>query len=248
MRKHRPYVIGLTGNIACGKSLVLRELAARGAETIDADEVARDVTRPGSPVLKAITEAFGEGVIRPDGSLDRRALGTIVFRDPAALERLEALTHPAILAEIRRRLAESTRPVVVIDAIKLFESSLASDCDEVWVVTCRPEQQLARLMARNGLSEEEALARIRAQPPQEEKVARADRVIDNSGSIEETRRQVDALWQEVLAKLRAIAPDLAYELPSFYTVAEQPSRGKENDRDGSAETHLDAGGSTRPAR
>jgi dephospho-CoA kinase len=201
VRKGRPYVIGLTGNIACGKSLVLRELAARGAETIDADQVARELTEPGSPILARIVEAFGHDILRPDGSLDRRALGAIVFRDPEALRRLEAITHPAIVAEIRRRVAQSTHPVVVVDAIKLFESSLASDCDEVWVVTCRPEQQLARLMARNGLSEEEALARIQAQPPQAEKVARADRVIDNSGSIEETRRQVEALWQEVLAKL-----------------------------------------------
>ncbi|MCX7622943.1 MAG: dephospho-CoA kinase [Thermomicrobium sp.] len=207
--RRRPYIIGLTGNIACGKSSVLRELAALGAETIDADQVARELTEPGSPILEEIAREFGPAVLRPDGSLDRRALGAIVFRDPVALRRLEAITHPAIVAEIRRRVARSDRPVVVIDAIKLFEASLARDCDEVWVVTCRPEQQLARLMARNGLSEEEALARIRAQPPQEEKVARADRVIDNSGSLEETQRQVHALWREILAKIGRLAPDAA---------------------------------------
>ncbi len=240
MTRRRPYVIGLTGNIACGKSLVLRELATRGAETIDADQVAREVTEPGSPVLAAIVQEFGTGILQPDGSLDRRALGAIVFRDPDALRRLEAITHPAILAEIRRRVAASERPVVVIDAIKLFESSLARDCDEVWVVTCRPDQQLARLMARNGLTEEEALARIRAQPPQEEKVTRADRVIDNSGSIEETRRQVAALWQEVLARIgRRDDPALAEPSSPTYTAAERPGSRKEHD-DGSAETDPDA--------
>jgi len=239
--RRRPYVIGLTGSIACGKSLVLRELAARGAETIDADEVARDVTGPGSPVLAAIVQEFGTEILRPDGSLDRRALGAIVFRDPEALRRLEAITHPVIVRTIRQRVAASRRPVVVIDAIKLFESSLASDCDEVWVVTCRPEQQLARLMARNGLTEEEALARIRAQPPQEEKVSRADRVIDNSGSIEETRRQVATLWQEVLARIGCgDDPTLAEPSSPTYTAAEQRSDREEDGRDASAETDPDA--------
>uniref|UniRef100_A0A7C5VYX3 Dephospho-CoA kinase n=1 Tax=Thermomicrobium roseum TaxID=500 RepID=A0A7C5VYX3_THERO len=246
----RPYVIGLTGNIACGKSLVLRELAALGAETIDADQVAREVTTPGSPVLAAITETFGQDVLRPDGTLDRRALGAIVFRDPEALRRLEAITHPVIVAEIRRRVAESNRPVVVIDAIKLFESSLASDCDEVWVVTCRPDQQLARLMARDALSEEEALARIRAQPPQEEKIARADHIIDNSGSIEATRQQVQTLWHEVLAKLGETgSPVLARSSPSSYTAntRHEGERG-EGMRDEDTQTNIDAGGGTSSSR
>jgi len=224
----RPYVIGLTGNIACGKTLVLRELAALGAETIDADEVARTLVQPGSPVLAKIVEAFGPSILLPDGSLDRR---------------------PVIVAEIRRRIAETERPVFVIDAIKLFESSLARDCDEVWVVTCTPEQQLTRLMSRNGLSEEEALVRIRAQPPQEEKIARADRVIDNSGTIDETRRQVRKLWQEVLRKLGYPQPSsLADRDVSPYTAGERTDQTeRRDDRDGTAETEPDAGGSPRPA-
>ncbi|MCS7051219.1 MAG: dephospho-CoA kinase [Thermomicrobium sp.] len=246
----RPYVIGLTGNIACGKSLVLRELETLGAETIDADQVARRVTAPGSPVLAAIVAAFGSSILRPDGSLDRRALGAIVFRDPEALRQLEAITHPVIVAEIRRRIAESDRPVVVIDAIKLFESSLARECDEVWVVTCRPDQQLARLMHRDGLSEEEALARIRAQSPQEEKVARADRVIDNSGSIEATRQQVRTLWQRVLVKL-ATRPDSALAdatLPS-YTASTHPQRAtEESGQDAETQADTDTRGSTGTAR
>ncbi len=246
----RPYVIGLTGNIACGKSLVLRELAALGAETIDADQVARDVMAPGSSVLEAITETFGPDVLRPDGTLDRRALGAIVFRDPEALRRLEAITHPVIVAEIRRRVEESNRRVVVIDAIKLFESSLASDCDEVWVVTCRPEQQLARLIARDALSEEEALARIRAQPPQEEKIARADRVIDNSGSMEVTRQQVQALWREVLAKTDGTdCPMLAgSSRPSYTANASHVGESKEDIQDEEADTDVNACGGTGTAR
>ncbi len=190
----RPYVIGLTGNIACGKSLVLRTLAELGAETIDADQVAREVMSRQSAVLAEVARAFGPEILNPDGSLDRRALARIVFSDPQQLARLEAIVHPPVVELIRQRVAESRSPVVVIDAIKLFEASLASDCDEVWVVTCTPEQQLARLMARDRVSVEEALLRIRAQPPQEEKVRRADRVIDNSGTIEETLAQVRAAW------------------------------------------------------
>ena len=197
MSRARPYVIGLTGNIACGKSLVLRTLAELGAETIDADQVSREVMSQGSPVLEEVARAFGPEILNADGSLNRRALARIVFSDPEQLARLEAIVHPPVVELIRRRVAESRSPVVVIDAIKLFEAGLAGDCDEVWVVTCTPEQQLARLMARDRISEEEALLRIRAQPPQEEKVRRADRVIDNSGTIEDTLAQVRAAWENL---------------------------------------------------
>lgn len=192
----RPYVIGLTGNIACGKSLVLRTVEGLGAEAIDADRIAREVTSE-PEVIQEIARAFGPQVLTADGSLDRRALARIVFSDPEQLALLERIVHPPVVARIRERLASSRRPVVVIDAIKLFEAGLADDCDEVWVVTCRPEQQLQRLMARDGLSEEEAWLRIRAQPPQEEKVRRADRIIDNSGSVEETVDQVRVAWENL---------------------------------------------------
>ena len=193
-RSPRPYLIGLTGNIACGKSTVLAQLAGYGAEVIDADRVVHELQRPGQPVWAAIREAFGTGVLAPDGALDRRALGAIVFADPAALARLESLTHPAVREWIEARVAASRAPVVVIDAIKLLESGLADGCDEVWVVTCPPEQQLARLMARNGFAEEEARRRIAAQPPQAQKVARADLVIANDGTLEELRARVAAAW------------------------------------------------------
>jgi dephospho-CoA kinase len=192
---NRPYRIGLTGNIACGKSTVLQELQRLGAAVLDADAVAHQVMRKGTTVHAAIAAAFGPGILAPDGEIDRRALGAIVFGDPAALSRLEAIVHPAVVAATERWLAEVTAEVAVIDAIKLIEAGIADRCDEVWVVTCPPEEQARRLQAYRGLSEEEAWTRIRAQPPQEEKVARADVVIDNGGHASRTRTQVRAAWR-----------------------------------------------------
>lgn len=194
----QPYLIGLTGNIACGKSTVLARLAELGADVIDADRVAHELMEPGEPVWAAVREAFGLGVLTPEDRIDRRKLGAIVFNDPAALRWLEALTHPAVRARIHERITAATArsvPVVVIDAIKLFEGGLANRCDENWVVTCTPDRQLTRLMARNGFGEAEARQRIAAQSPQAEKVARADVVIDNSGTLAATYAQVDAAWR-----------------------------------------------------
>jgi dephospho-CoA kinase len=191
-------ILGLTGNIACGKSTVLRRLAKLGAGVIDADAVTRELQRRGQPAFAAIVAAFGPEVVGPDGELNRRALGNRVFADKAALARLEGLVHPLVRTEIARRLATLPQPAIVIDAIKLLESPLVQYCREIWVVTCTPEQQVARLVAHRGLSEEEAWLRVRAQAPQAEKVARATVVIDNSGSIRHTRRQVDAAWARLV--------------------------------------------------
>lgn len=192
----RPVWIGLTGNIACGKSTVARMLAEKGAYVIDADAVAHEVIRKGTPAYEAILQRFGGGILGPDGEIDRRRLGEIVFRDPEALRDLEAIVHPAVIQEIQRRiLAHSEAPAVVIEAIKLLESGFARACDTLWVVTCSEAEQLRRLMHDRGLTEEEAWVRIRAQPPQAEKVRYADVVIDNSGDLEATRRQVEAAWQ-----------------------------------------------------
>ena len=193
-------VIGLTGNIACGKSTVLRRLAARGAGVIDADAVTRDLQRRGQPGFDATVALFGPEVIGPDGELDRRAIGNRVFADPPALARLEAAIHPLVRTEIARQLATLPTPVIVIDAIKLLESPLVHYCREIWVVTCTPEQQVARLTTSRGLSEAEARLRVQAQPPQEEKVARATVVIDNSGTIAATLRQVDAAWEQLVTR------------------------------------------------
>jgi dephospho-CoA kinase len=194
-------VIGLTGNIACGKSLVLNELRELGAETFDADLVAHEVMRHGTSAWHAIVDRFGAGVVGDDGEINRRALGAIVFADPAALEALDQIVHPATVAAIRERVERLSGGVAVIDAIKLFEAGLNSDCDEIWVVDCAREQQIERLMRRNNLPRDVAIERIDAQPPQSEKRARADHVIDNSGAPDAAVAAVHTLWDAMLSRI-----------------------------------------------
>ncbi len=196
------YIIGLTGNIATGKSTVAHMLEELGAAVIDADQVAHSVMAPGSEAWAAIRQAFGPGVIAADGTVDRRALGAIVFADPVALARLEAIVHPAVGRALRRRLAALRRQpepprVVVIEAIKLLEGGLAHLCDAVWLVVAPREVQIARLRETRSLSREEATARIDAQPPAEPKRALADVVITNDGSLAHLRAQVYEAWQKI---------------------------------------------------
>lgn len=193
-----PYIIGLTGNIATGKSTVARMLSDLGATVIDADRVAHEVMRAGTPVHRAVVEAFGPEILRPDGEIDRARLGARVFSDPQALAQLEAIVHPAVLEEVARRIAAAPTPVVVVEAIKLIESGLAEAFDALWVTTCSFEEQVRRLMADRGLSRQDAQQRVHAQPPQEAKIARADVVISTNGSLEETRAQVEAAWRALL--------------------------------------------------
>jgi dephospho-CoA kinase len=211
MKQQGLYLIGLTGNIACGKSTVLAMLSAVGARTIDADRVTHRVQQPGTPVYQQIVAALGPQIVSaPGGPIDRRKLGDLVFSSPTALQRLERIVHPAVRAEIWswvegviRSGGHGTReqprssPVAVIDAIKLLEAGWREHLDAVWVVTCPREQQLERLMTTRGLSRAEAEKRIDAQPPQSQKVAQADVVIDNSGTQAATRAQVDAAWAHI---------------------------------------------------
>jgi len=162
--------------------------------------VAHEVMRAGTPVHAQIVETFGPEVLAPDGEIDRARLGAIVFADPAALARLEAIVHPATLEAIRRRIAATSASVVVVEAIKLIEAGMADACDNVWVTTCRPKQQIYRIMGGRGLSRAEAEQRVRAQPPQEEKIARADVVIDTSGKLSRTRAQVQAAWRRLVSR------------------------------------------------
>jgi dephospho-CoA kinase len=192
-----PLLIGLTGNIGTGKSTVAGMLAELGAEVIDADKVAHEVMRAGTPAHAAVVAAFGLGVLASDGEIDRKRLGALVFTDPTALARLEAIVHPATVDAIRRRIGTTSAGVVVLEAIKLIEAGLADACDAVWVTTCPPRQQVYRIVGGRGLSRAEAEQRVRAQPPQEEKIARADVVIDNSGSLSRARAQVQAAWERL---------------------------------------------------
>lgn len=196
------YVIGLTGNIATGKSTVLKMLAKLGAEIIDADKIAHQVMEPGEPVYEAVVAAFGPRILRDDGTMDRAVLGEIVFNDPEALKRLERLTHPAVQEVIAQRLMETDAPVVVIEAIKLIEAGMHAQSDAVWIVTAPREQQIQRLMQTRHLSRTEAETRIDAQPPIEPKFSLADVVIENSGTIEDLWRQVQAAWQRIPGEVR----------------------------------------------
>jgi dephospho-CoA kinase len=191
------YLIGLTGNIATGKSTVANMLADLGATVIDADALVHDLQRKGTPVYDDIVAAFGPGILDPAGEIDRKVLGAIVFADPAQLRRLESIVHPAVLIESMRRITEASTPVIVYEAIKLIEAGRVEMCDALWVVTARSEVQLQRLMRDRHMSEAEAQQRIAAQPPQSDKIEQATVVIDNSGSLEETRQQVTSAFRAI---------------------------------------------------
>ncbi len=201
--------IGLTGPIGCGKSTVARWLGELGAAVIDADRVARDVTAPGTDTLRQVAATFGTGLLRADGSLDRGALGRIVFTDPAALAALEAIVHPAVRPAIVEAIANAERegaPAVAIEAIKLVEGGLAELCDEVWLITCARDEQAERVRARlaaQGADPGDADARIEAQDDMVRRVGpSATRVIDTTGSLDETRAHVFAAWSAAMAAAR----------------------------------------------
>ncbi len=200
--------VGLTGGIASGKSFVADILVSCGAVVINADLLAREVVAPGEPAYRAIVEVFGDGVVLPDGSLDRKALGRIVFADAAARKVLEQITHPAI-AERAARLIERERqrgtPAVFYEVPLLIEAGLVATVDEVWVVSVSREVQLERLMKRDGISREEALRKIAAQMPLHEKAAYADVIIDNSGLREETAHRVRREWERLWKRLAEVS-------------------------------------------
>lgn len=188
-------VIGLTGNLGCGKSTVAGMLRDLGVAHIDADAVAREIRQNDGEVRAAIERRFG--------TLDARELGTIVFRDPAALRDLEAILHPPIRDAVRARLAElaqANMPATVVEVIKLLESPLHDACDETWVVRCEEADAIRRVAEARGLSETEARDRIRNQSSQATKVAAADVVIDGSAPLDVTRAQVEAALAALMAK------------------------------------------------
>lgn len=185
------YLIGLTGNIATGKSAVARILAELGAYVIDADALVHQLQRRGTSLHAAIVAEFGPGILDTAGEIDRARLGARVFADPAALARLEAIVHPAVNQEIEQQISRlPANQIIVIEAIKLIETNWHTRCNALWVVTASYQTQLERLMRTRGLTEAQARLRIEAQPPQSEKIALADVVIDNNGSLEHTRAQV----------------------------------------------------------
>jgi dephospho-CoA kinase len=195
-------IVGLTGNIATGKSVVMRMAGDRGALTIDADEVVHHLLDTDSRIQEGIAAAFGHTVRRDDGTIDRTALGAIVFSDPDALRRLELIVHPAVRQQIIQQVDESEAHIVMIEAIKLLEGELVEMVDQVWVTRAPQRTQIERLVVCRGMDVETATLRVNAQHSQEAKVARADLVIDTDGSMAATRSQFEVAWERLATRDR----------------------------------------------
>ncbi|MCM0080073.1 dephospho-CoA kinase [Geomonas sp. Red32] len=197
-------LIGLTGGIASGKSSVAKILERLGAKVVDADQLAREVVEPGEEALARIAESFGGRVLLGDGTLNRAALGEIVFADEAARRTLEAITHPAIRKRADQRLKElreTGAKVVFYMAPLIYEVGIASRFQEIWVVYLDPRQQLQRLMVRDALTREAAMARITSQMPMEQKKQLGSVVIDNNGTVEELEGEVTRAWRREILGL-----------------------------------------------
>lgn len=189
------YIIGLTGNIGTGKSVVRRMLEHLGAYGIDADAISHRAISRDAPCFGGIVQTFGSHILSPDGQIDRQKLGRIVFNDEEALLKLESIVHPLVEQAVDIIIKRATQKVVVIEAIKLLESNLAEQCDAIWVVYSPPEVQLSRLMRNRNMTEIEARERIAAQVPQESRLASATVVIKNGSTFEDTWKQVTTAWQ-----------------------------------------------------
>lgn len=202
MSGRRSLILGLTGGIASGKSLVAEAFRDLGALVVSADDLAREAVRPGSETLRQLVDRFGRKILLADGSLDRKALAEQIFADDRAREALNRITHPAIAALAEKRLQELAQrgaPLVVYEAPLLFEAGAEERVDAVLVVSIDDRLQRTRLMQRDGLNEEQAQARIASQMPQAEKAAKADYVLENSSSPEATVAQVRRLFQKLVA-------------------------------------------------
>lgn len=197
-------IIGLTGGIASGKSTVSRILKDLGAIIIDADETAHSVIEPNKPAWRDIVQNFGEAILNPDMTINRDKLGEIVFQDPQQLDRLNHITHPRIMEsfkdDFQRIKTNSPDAIVVLEVPLLYETFMDRMCDEVWVVWVDRETQIKRLIGRNNYSEEEAIRRIESQIPLDEKARRADLVIDNRGTVEETISSATKYFNAILSK------------------------------------------------
>ena len=204
-----PRIIGLTGNIACGKTSIGQMLLSLGAECyIDADALVHRLYKADQPIARAVGEAFGSAVLAHDGSVDRNVLGSIVFHDAEAMQRLERIVHPAVHTALLAEISlVSYAGIVIVDAVKLLEGESGVLCQQKWLVVCPAEQQIARLIARNHLSLEDAQARVRAQPDISRRLALVDVVIDNGGTLEQTHLQVVAAFEHFCRLFPAVASE-----------------------------------------
>jgi dephospho-CoA kinase len=191
------YVIGLTGNIAVGKSVVRQMLQHLGAYTVDADGLTHQAMSPGAPAYRPIIEAFGQVILNPDKTINRGMLGNMVFGNPALLAKLEAIVHPTVGQAINTLVSRAKQPIVVIEAIKLVEGDLGKACNAIWVVDATPKSQYVRLIQKRKMSEAEAKQRILSQNSQKEKIKAATVIIQNDGNLEETWKQVQIAWNHI---------------------------------------------------
>ncbi len=222
------YVIGLTGNIATGKSVVRRMLEHLGAYGIDADSLSHRTIARGAPGYQPVVEYFGRWVLDSEGQIDRSRLGRIVFSDPEQMRKLESIIHPLVLQAIDILIRRARHKVIVLEAIKLLEGNLHESCDSIWVTAASRRVQLARLQRHRRLSESEALTRINAQGPQRDKLSAAGVVIDNNGDFESTWNQVAAAWKKlVIGEEPRPEPDAVAEPGELQVERAQPRQASE---------------------
>jgi dephospho-CoA kinase len=191
------YIIGLTGNIATGKSVVRRMLEHLGAYTIDADALSHRAISKGAPGYQPVVNEFGKWILDPQGEINRSKLASIVFRDPAALSELEGIVHPLVVQAVRVLVKRAIQPIVAVEAIKILESGLKKECNSIWVTYAPEEIQIERLIRKRNLTRQDAHQRIGSQAPQSEKIAAANLVIRNTGSYDDLWKQVTRAWKQI---------------------------------------------------
>ncbi|KAA3658376.1 MAG: dephospho-CoA kinase [Chloroflexi bacterium] len=233
-------IVGLTGNIATGKSAVMRLAADKGALTIDADKVVHEIMNTDETMQAALAVAFGAEVRKEDGRIDRKALGKIVFEDQTALQDLEAMMHPIVRRKVAQQIQECDESYIFIEAIKLLEGALATVCHQIWVTRCSQQRQLERLRICRGMETNEATKRIKAQSPQAEKVAQADIVIDTNGYMKDTEVQFRFAWRRLPDPEKAEHKQIL--VPSKQALA--PGKEASGESETASSTALSAGVST----
>lgn len=204
MPANKTYVVGLTGGIGCGKSEAAKHLRSLGAKHIDADAISRALTAEGGAAIPELRRIFGPEIFRGDGTLDRRALGDLVFSDVASRRALEGVIHPMVQREVMDEIAAASAagvPVTILDVPLLFETGMDVLCDETWTMSVAPAVQVERVRVRDGMSEAQARARIAGQMPMEERNARANRVIDSNRPIEKTQAELNQLYAQLLRRI-----------------------------------------------
>ena len=204
MPANKTYVVGLTGGIGCGKSEAARYLCSLGAKHIDADAISRSLTAEGGSALPELRRIFGDGIFNDGGSLNRRALGDLVFNDVASKRALEGVIHPLVQRQVMDEIAAASAagiPVTILDVPLLFETGMDVLCDETWTMSVPPEVQVRRVQARDGMTEEQARARIAGQLPMEERNARANKVINSDRPVEKTQAELNALYMQLLRRI-----------------------------------------------